>query len=72
MPEKKATLANALRVIVTAREDPDFREQFLTLLGTYLGDYVRYLSREWHVTEENIDAYINAMRVKGCTENIKG
>ncbi|GAB6943221.1 hypothetical protein [Vulcanisaeta sp. JCM 14467] len=61
-------MADALRVIITAKENPDFRGQFLALLNRYLGDYVRSLDSEWHVTEEDISAYISAMRVRGRAE----
>ncbi|WP_243666021.1 hypothetical protein [Vulcanisaeta sp. JCM 16159] len=45
VPEKRASLNDALRVIITAREDPEFREQFLTLLSRYLGDYVQAVGK---------------------------
>ena len=68
VPEKRATLADALRVIITAKEDPTFREQFLALLNRYLGEYVQSMGREWHVSEGDVEAFIKAMRLKGDRE----
>ena len=68
VPEKRASLSDALRVIITAREDPGFRVQFLALLSRYLGDYVQSLGRTWHVTNDDIETYIKAMRLKGVKE----
>ncbi|WP_052885762.1 tyrosine-type recombinase/integrase [Vulcanisaeta distributa] len=68
VPERRASLSDALRVIITAREDPTFREQFLALLSRYLGDYVQSLGRAWHVTQEDIEAFIKAKRLKGVGE----
>ncbi len=68
VPEKRATLSDALRVIITAREDPSFREQFLALLSRYLGDYVQSLGKTWHVTQDDVEAYVKAMRLKGVKE----
>ncbi|WP_054842582.1 site-specific integrase [Vulcanisaeta distributa] len=68
VPEKRATLSDALRVIITAREDPpEFREQFLALLSRYLGDYVQSLGRVWHVTNEDIEAYLKALRLRNAS-----
>ncbi len=68
IPEKRASINDALRVIITAREDPGFREQFLALLSRYLGDYVQSLGRAWHVTQEDVDAYVKAMRLRGVKD----
>ena len=68
VPERRATLADALRVIATAREDADFREQFLALLNRYLGEYIQSMGRVWHVTESDIEAFIKAKRLKGNSE----
>ena len=68
IPEKRASLSDALRVIITAKEDPGFREQFLALLNRYLGEYVQSMGREWHVTEDDIEAYIKAMKLKGVRD----
>lgn len=68
VPEKRASLSDALRVIITAREDPAFREQFLALLSRYLGDYVQSLGKTWHVTQEDIEAFIRAKRLRGVSE----
>ena len=58
-------MADVLRVIITAKGNPDFRgNSWRYSIGTW-GDYVRSLDSEWHVTEEDISAYISAMRVRG-------
>ncbi|WP_243666809.1 hypothetical protein [Vulcanisaeta sp. JCM 16159] len=67
VPEKRATLSDALRVIITAREDPSFREQFLALLSRYLGDYVQSLGKTWHVTQEDVEAYLKALRLRNAS-----
>ena len=68
VPERKATLADALRTIITAREDPAFREQFLALLNRYLDESVQTVETPWHVTEKDIEEFEKAMRLKGDRE----
>ncbi len=68
VPERRATISDALRVIIMAKEDPAFREQFLALLSRYLGDYVQSLGRVWHVTQKDVEAFIKAKRLKGVSE----
>jgi integrase len=68
VPEAKASLNDAVRVIATARVDPEFREFLLGLIKEYLGDYITTLQQTWHVTEKDIEDFIKAKRLKGVTE----
>ena len=68
VPEAKASLNDAVRVIATARTDPEFREFLLGLIKEYLGDYITTLQQTWHVTERDIEDFIKAKRLKGVTE----
>jgi hypothetical protein len=43
VPEARASLNDAVRVIATARVDPEFREFLLGLIKEYLGDYITML-----------------------------
>ncbi|WP_243676003.1 hypothetical protein, partial [Vulcanisaeta distributa] len=65
VPERRATLADVIRVFVTAKAYPMFREQVLALCSRYLGEYVQSLGRTWHVTNEDIETYVKAMRLRG-------
>jgi integrase len=68
VPEARASLNDAVRVIATARIDPEFREFLLGLIKEYLGDYITTLQQTWHVTEKDIDEFIKAKRLKGRSE----
>jgi integrase len=68
VPETRASLNDAVRVIATARVDPEFREFLLGLIKEYLGDYITTLQQTWHVTEKDIEDFIKAKRLKGVTE----
>jgi len=68
VPEARASLNDAVRVIATARVDPEFREFLLGLIKEYLGDYITTLQQTWHVTEKDIEDFIKAKRLKGVTE----
>ena len=68
VPEARASLNDAVRVIATARVDPEFREFLLGLIKEYLGDYITTLQQTWHVDEEDIEDFIKAKRLKGVTE----
>jgi len=68
VPEAKASLNDAVRVIATARTDPEFREFLLGLIKEYLGDYITTLQQTWHVTERDIEDFIRAKRLRGVTE----
>jgi len=68
VPEARASLNDAVRVIATARMDPEFREFLLGLIKEYLGDYITTLQQTWHVTEKDIEDFVKAKRLKGVTE----
>jgi len=68
VPEARASLNDAVRVIATARVDPEFREFLLGLIKEYLGDYITTLQQTWHVTEEDIEEFARAKRLKGLSD----
>jgi len=68
VPEARASLNDAVRVIATARVDPEFREFLLGLIKEYLGDYITTLQQTWHVDEKDIEDFIKAKRLKCVTE----
>jgi len=68
VPEARASLNDAVRVIATARVDPEFREFLLGLIKEYLGDYITALQQTWHVSERDIEDFVKAKRLKGVTE----
>ena len=68
VPETRASLNDAVRVIATARVDPEFREFLLGLIKEYLGDYITTLQQTWHVTEKDIEEFIKAKRLKGLSD----
>jgi len=65
VPEARASLNDAVRVIATARVDPEFREFLLGLIKEYLGDYITMLQQTWHVGEEDIEDFAKAERLRG-------
>ena len=68
VPDRQATPGDIIRVIATAKADPDFRQLLLSMLYQHLGDYLRTMGREWRVGEGDIEAYIMAMRLKGVKD----
>jgi integrase len=68
VPEARASLNDAVRVIATARIDPEFREFLLGLIKEYLGDYITTLQQTWHVTEKDIEDFIRAKRLKSLSD----
>ena len=68
VPETRASLNDAVRVIATARVDPEFREFLLGLIKEYLGDYITTLQQTWHVTERDIEEFVKAKRLKGLSD----
>jgi integrase len=68
VPEARASLNDAVRVIATARVDPEFREFLLGLIKEYLGDYITTLQQTWHITEKDIEDFIKAKRLKGLSD----
>ncbi len=65
VPFREATLADAVKVLATARVNDAFREQFLALLTKYLGDQALALGRTWTVTQGDVEEYVKAMRLRG-------
>jgi len=68
VPETRASLNDAVRVVATARVDPEFREFLLGLIKEYLGDYIGTLQQTWHVSERDIEEFVKAKRLKGVSE----
>jgi len=68
VPEARASFADVVRVVATARVDPQVREFLLGLIKEYLGDYIGSLQQTWHVTEQDIESFIKAKRLKGLSE----
>jgi len=68
IPEARASLGDVVRVVATARVDPQVREFLLGLIKEYLGDYIGSLQQTWHVTEKDIEDFIKAKRLKGLRE----
>jgi integrase len=68
VPEARASLNDAVRVIATARVDPEFREFLLGLIKEYLGDYITTLQQTWHVGEEDIEEFVKAKKLRGLSD----
>jgi len=68
VPEARASFGDVVRVVATARVDPQVREFLLGLIKEYLGDYIGSLQQTWHVTEKDIEEFIRAKRLKGLSE----
>jgi len=68
VPEARASFGDVVRVVATARVDPQVREFLLGLIKEYLGDYIGSLQQTWHVTEKDIEDFIKAKRLKGLRE----
>jgi len=69
IPElEPATVNDIVRVIARARADAGFRELLLSYLDRYLGEYVRSMGTRWVVTEQDIEEFIKAKRLKGLSE----
>jgi integrase len=69
IPElEPATVNDIVRVIARARADANFRELLLSYLDRYLGEYVRSMGTRWVVTEQDIDEFVKAKRLKGLRE----
>jgi len=63
-----ATVNDIVRVIARARADAGFRELLLSYLDRYLGEYVRSMGTRWVVSEQDIEEFIKAKRLKGLKE----
>ena len=69
VPElEPATVNDIVRVIARARADAGFRELLLSYLDRYLGEYVRSMGTRWVVTEQDIDEFVKAKRLRGLSE----
>jgi len=69
VPElEPATVNDIVRVIARARADAGFRELLLSYLDRYLGEYVRGMGTRWVVTEQDIEEFVKAKRLKGLKE----
>jgi len=69
IPElEPASISDLIRVIARARADPEYRDLLLSYLDRYLGDYVRSMGNRWVVTEQDIEEFIKAKRLKGLRE----
>jgi len=69
VPEPEpATVNDIVRVIARARADANYRELLLSYLDRYLGEYVRSMGTRWVVTEQDIEEFIKAKRLKGLSE----
>jgi integrase len=69
IPElEPATVNDIVRVVARARADAGFRELLLGYLDRYLGEYVRSMGTRWVVTEQDIEEFVKAKRLKGLSE----
>jgi integrase len=69
IPElEPATVNDIVRVVARARADANFRELLLGYLDRYLGEYVRSMGTRWVVTEQDIDEFVKAKRLRGLSE----
>jgi len=69
VPElEPATVNDIVRVIARARADAGFRELLLSYLDRYLGEYVRSMGTRWVVTEQDVEEFVKAKRLKGLKE----
>jgi len=69
IPElEPATVNDIVRVVARARADANFRELLLSYLDRYLGEYVRSMGTRWVVTEQDVEEFIKAKRLKGLSE----
>jgi integrase len=69
IPEvEPASISDLVRVIARARADPGFRDVLLSYLDRYLGEYVRSAGTKWVVTEQDLEEFVRAKRLKGLAE----
>jgi len=69
VPElEPASIGDLVRVVARARADPEYRDLLLSYLDRYLGDYVRSMGNRWVVTEQDVEEFIKAKRLKGLRE----
>jgi integrase len=69
IPEvEPASIGDLVRVIARARADPEYRDLLLSYLDRYLGDYVRSMGTKWVVTEQDIEEFVKAKKLKGLSD----
>jgi integrase len=69
IPEvEPASINDVIRVIARARADPGFRDVLLSYLDRYLGDYVKSAGTKWVVTEQDLEEFVKAKKLKGLAE----
>jgi integrase len=69
VPElEPATVNDIVRVVARARADANFRELLLGYLDRYLGEYVRSMGTRWVVTEQDVEEFVKAKRLRGLKE----
>jgi len=69
IPEvEPASINDVIRVIARARADPSFRDVLLSYLDRYLGDYVKSAGTKWVVTEQDLEEFVKAKKLKGLAE----
>jgi integrase len=69
IPElEPASINDIIRVIARARADPGFRDVLLSYLDRYLGEYVRSMGSKWVVTEQDLEEFVRAKKLKGLAE----
>jgi len=69
IPElEPATVNDIVKVVARARADAGFRELLLSYLDRYLGEYVRSMGTRWVVTEQDVEEFIKAKRLKGLSD----
>jgi len=69
IPElEPATVNDIVKVVARARADAGFRELLLSYLDRYLGEYVRSMGTRWVVTEQDVEEFVKAKRLKGLSE----
>jgi integrase len=69
IPElEPATVNDIVRVVARARADAGFRELLFSYLDRYLGEYVRSMGTRWVVTEQDVEEFVKAKRLRGLKE----
>ena len=69
IPEvEPASIGDLVRVIARARADPEYRDLLLSYLDRYLGDYVRTMGNKWVVSEQDIEEFVKAKKLKGLSD----
>ncbi len=69
IPEvEPASIGDLVRVIARARADPEYRDLLLSYLDRYLADYVRTMGNKWVVTDQDIEEFVKAKKLKGLSD----